>query len=174
MSAPLPQTTDLARTLLEAGLTIAVAESLTGGLLTAELTKVPGISASLQGGVVAYQTALKHRLLGVDDELLAREGAVSPETAIAMARGVRRALALDEREPDIGVSTTGVAGPSAQEGKPVGLVFVGVSSIFGEHVARLDFANLVDPADASASRDRVRAAAVEAAVFNVAEHLASH
>lgn len=171
MSAPMPQTTELAQTLLGSGLTIAVAESLTGGLLTAELAKVPGISASLQGGIVAYQTPLKHELLGVDADVLAREGAVSAACALAMAHGVRRALRLDGREPDIGVATTGVAGPAEQEGKPAGLVFVGIASIFGEQTVRLDFASLIDETDALGSRDRVRTAAVEAAVFNVAEHL---
>lgn len=173
MSAPMPQTTELAEILLAAGLTISVAESLTGGLLTAELAKVPGISASLQAGIVAYQTELKHKLLDVDSDLLAREGAVSAEAALAMARGVRRVTRIDRRDPDIGVSTTGVAGPSQQEGKPAGLVYVGIDSIFGDHVVRLDFSNLVDPADVLGSRERVRTATVEAAIFNVAEHLAT-
>lgn len=172
MSAPLPQTTELATLLLEAELTIAFAESLTGGLLTAELAKIPGISASLQGGVVAYQTELKHRMLGVDDDLLAREGAVSPETALAMAKAVRRAARTGDEDVDIGVSTTGVAGPAAQEGKPAGLVFVGIDSIFGEGVVKLDFSNLVDAADPLTSREHIRTATVEAAVFNVTEHLA--
>ncbi|GGA74428.1 hypothetical protein GCM10011490_26410 [Pseudoclavibacter endophyticus] len=171
MSAPLPQTIELATVLLDAELTIAVAESLTGGLLTGELAKVPGISASLQGGIVAYQTELKHRLLGVPESVLERFGAVSPETALAMAKGVREATSRDGGSPDIGVATTGVAGPDAQDGKAAGLVFIGIDSIFGEQVIRLDFSRLVDVADALASRDRVRTATVEAAVYNVAEHL---
>lgn len=172
MIAPLPQTSELAQVLLEAGLTIAVAESLTSGLLTAELARVPGISAVLQGGIVAYQTPLKHSLLGVDADVLARDGAVSAATALAMAKGVRRSLALDGVQPDIGVATTGVAGPAEQEGKPAGLVFVGIDSVFGEHVVQLNFANLVDVSDGVGSRERVRTATVEAAIFNVTEFLA--
>lgn len=172
MSTPMPQTLELASTLLEAGLTIAVAESLTGGLLTAELARVPGISASLAGGIVAYQTPLKRTLLGVDARLLAVEGAVSAGTAVAMAAGARRAMTIDGTVPDLGVATTGVAGPASQEGKPAGTVFVGIDSIFGAHVAQLDFSSLVDASDPVESRDRIRNATVEAAIFNVTELLA--
>ena len=105
--------------------TIAVAESLTGGLLVAELVRVPGASAVLVGGVVAYDTAIKHSLLGVDADLLQRRGAVDPEVARQMAVGVRTALAVDGRTADIGISTTGVAGPEPQDGKPVGTVYLG-------------------------------------------------
>jgi nicotinamide-nucleotide amidase len=113
-------------------LTIAVAESLTGGLLVAELVRIPGASAVLRGGVVAYQTALKHSLLGVDAALLAEHGAVHPEVARQMATGVRTALAVDGRPADIGVATTGVAGPHEQDGQPVGTVYLGVA--FGDTV----------------------------------------
>jgi nicotinamide-nucleotide amidase len=113
--------------LREAGLTIAVAESLTGGLVTAELVSVPGASTVVAGGVVAYQTELKHSLLGVSSLLLAQEGAVHPDVAAEMARGVREHLAIGGRPADIGLSTTGVAGPDPQDGKPVGTVFVGVA-----------------------------------------------
>lgn len=174
MNDPMPQTTELAAVLLRAELTIAIAESLTGGLLTAELTRVPGISASLQGGIVAYQTELKRRLLGVDKDMLAREGAVSADTARAMARGARKVMKQGRLKIDIGVATTGVAGPAMQEGKPAGLVYIGIDSIFGDEVIELDFSGLIDPADAVGSRDRVRRATVEAAVFNVTEHLAKH
>ncbi|KAB1653094.1 CinA family protein [Pseudoclavibacter chungangensis] len=169
---PLPQTTELASTLLQAGLTIAVAESLTGGAVAAELASVPGISGALVGGVVAYATPLKHTLLGVDEELLDRRGAVDGETAVAMAAAARVAMTIDERVPDIGVATTGVAGPSAQEGKPVGTVFVGIDSLFGSHVVQLDFSSLVVPGDDVTSRNRIRQATVEAAIFNVSEFLA--
>lgn len=170
-NAPLPQTQELAATLLQAGLTIAVAESLTGGAVVAELASIPGISASLAGGIVAYQTPLKAQLLGVDADLLATHGAVSGETALAMAAGARTVMTVGETVPDIGVATTGVAGPSAQEGKPVGLVFVGIDSLFGSHVVELDFSSLVVAGDDAGSRNRIRQAAVEAAVFNVSEHL---
>jgi nicotinamide-nucleotide amidase len=107
------------------GLTIAVAESLTGGLLVAELIGTPGASAVVNGGVVAYNTALKHSVLGVDAGLLAERGAVDAEVARQMASGVRSALAVHGRAADIGISTTGVAGPDPQDGKPVGTVYLG-------------------------------------------------
>ena len=110
------------------GLTIAVAESLTGGLLVAELIRTPGASAVVNGGVVAYNTALKHSVLGVDAELLAERGAVDPEVAEQMASGVRSALAVEGRAADIGISTTGVAGPEPQDGKPVGTVYLGFAT----------------------------------------------
>jgi nicotinamide-nucleotide amidase len=115
-------------------LTIAVAESLTGGLLVAELIAVPGASAVVNGGVVAYNTALKHSILGVDATLLAERGAVDPDVAAAMAEGVRDACAVNGIPASIGLSTTGVAGPDPQDGKPVGTVFVGVSTATGTTV----------------------------------------
>jgi nicotinamide-nucleotide amidase len=123
--------------LRERGLTIAAAESLTGGELTAELTRVPGASAVVLGGAVVYATALKHSLLGVDANLLAVEGPVHPEVARQLADGVRERLAVDGRPADVGVSTTGVAGPDPQGGKPVGTVFVGVSTASGTRAVEL-------------------------------------
>lgn len=99
------------------GWTVAVAESLTGGLLGAALTSVPGSSAVFRGGVTAYATELKHRLLGVDQQELATLGPVSPATALAMAAGVRDLLGAD-----VGLSTTGVAGPGPSGGHPAGEV----------------------------------------------------
>jgi nicotinamide-nucleotide amidase len=113
-------------------LTIAVAESLTGGLLVAELISVPGASKVVRGGVVAYDTALKHSLLGVDATLLAEHGAVHPDVAAQMATGVRSRLAVDGEPASVGISTTGVAGPDPQDGQAVGTVFVGIS--IGESV----------------------------------------
>ncbi|MEU4266264.1 CinA family protein [Streptomyces argenteolus] len=104
------------------GETLAVAESLTGGLVAAEVTSVPGASQSFRGSVTAYATPLKRDLLGVEGALLAERGAVDPDVALAMAAGVRRALGADW-----GASTTGVAGPDAQDGKTVGTVYVAVS-----------------------------------------------
>ena len=115
-------------------MTIAVAESLTGGLVVAELVGVAGASKVVNGGVVAYNTALKHSLLGVDAELLAVRGAVDPDVAAAMADGVRHACAISGIPASIGLSTTGVAGPEPQDGKPVGTVFVAVSSDAGTRV----------------------------------------
>ncbi|MEU8828201.1 CinA family protein [Streptomyces sp. NPDC048636] len=104
------------------GQTVAVAESLTGGLVAAELTSVDGASRAFRGSVTAYATALKHELLGVDAALLAERGAVDAEVARQMARGVTRALGADW-----GVATTGVAGPTPQDGQPVGTVHVAVA-----------------------------------------------
>ncbi len=116
-----PDASALLHRLARRGWTIAVAESLTGGLLAATLVSVPGASALVRGGVVAYATDLKHRLLGVDDVLLATRGAVDPEVASQMAAGVRDRLAAD-----VGLSTTGVAGPEPQDGQEVGTVYLGI------------------------------------------------
>ncbi|GGT65299.1 CinA family protein [Streptomyces purpureus] len=114
------------RLLAERGRTLAVAESLTGGLVAAELTGVPGASETFRGSVTAYATALKEDLLGVDRTLLAERGAVDPEVALQMAAGVR-----DRLEADWGISTTGVAGPETQDGQPVGTVYVAVAGPVG-------------------------------------------
>ncbi|MFF5105572.1 CinA family protein [Streptomyces sp. NPDC000134] len=112
---------DVVRLLTVKGGTVAVAESLTGGLVAAEITAVPGASKVFRGSVTAYATELKHRLLGVDASLLAARGAVDPQVAAEMAAGVRTALGADW-----GIATTGVAGPDPQDGQPVGTVFVAV------------------------------------------------
>jgi nicotinamide-nucleotide amidase len=112
---------EVVRLLTVRGGTLAVAESLTGGLVAAEITAVPGASKVFRGSVTAYATELKHRLLGVDETLLAARGAVDPEVAAQMAVGVRQALGADW-----GIATTGVAGPDPQDGQPVGTVFVAV------------------------------------------------
>lgn len=105
--------------------TIAVAESLTGGLLVSELVSAAGASMVVLGGVVAYNTELKHSILGVDVELLAARGAVDPDVAAQMAAGARRAFAVAGEPAHIGISTTGVAGPDPQDGEPVGTVYLG-------------------------------------------------
>ena len=104
------------------GLTIATAESLTAGSLAARLADVPGASAVLLGGVVAYCNEVKHHLLAVDAELLESRGAVDPAVAAAMARGAAAATGAD-----IGIATTGVAGPAPHEGKDVGTVYLGLA-----------------------------------------------
>ena len=117
--------------------TIAVAESLTGGLLVAELIRTPGASAVVLGGVVAYNTELKHTVLGVDAEVLAAHGAVHPDVAAQMAAGVRDALAVAGEPAHIGISTTGVAGPDPQDGQAVGTVYLGFaigSSVRTKHL----------------------------------------
>jgi nicotinamide-nucleotide amidase len=102
---------------------IAVAESCTGGLLGAALTDVPGSSAYFLGGVISYADQVKREQLGVSEATLRRYGAVSEETAAAMASGVRERM-----HADIGVSITGVAGPDAEGAKPVGLTFIGIAA----------------------------------------------
>ncbi|MCM2388449.1 CinA family protein [Streptomyces albipurpureus] len=112
---------DILAVLAERGQTVAVAESLTGGLVAAELTAVPGASAVFRGSVTAYATTLKHTVLGVERALLASRGAVDAQVAQQMAAGVRRVL-----EASWGIATTGVAGPEPQDGQPVGTVYVAV------------------------------------------------
>ena len=121
--------------LTDRGLTIAIAESLTGGLVAAELIRIPGASAAVLGAVVAYSTELKHNVLGVDDKLLAKHGPVDPTVAEQMATGVRTALAVGGRPADVGISTTGVAGPGAQDGHEAGTVYIGIA--IGEVVSSL-------------------------------------
>lgn len=110
------------------GWTLGIAESLTGGMLAAALIAVPGASVTVLGGIVAYATPLKHSLLGVDAALLAEHGAVHPEVARQMAEGVRNAVAVERRGADVGISTTGIAGPDSPDGQPVGTVHIGVST----------------------------------------------
>jgi nicotinamide-nucleotide amidase len=107
--------------LVRRGWTVGVAESLTGGLVAAALVDVPGASRVLRGAVVAYATDVKASVLGVDPALLVRRGAVDPDVAAQMAAGVARVL-----NADVGVATTGVAGPEPQDGHPPGLVHVAV------------------------------------------------
>ena len=110
----------------ERGLTLATAESISGGLIGHILTETPGSSRAYLGGVVTYDNRLKERI-GVPAETLAHHGAVSEETAIAMANGVR-----DWASADIGLATTGIAGPGgATETRPVGLTFVAVCDTGG-------------------------------------------
>jgi nicotinamide-nucleotide amidase len=149
---------ELVALLTARGLTIAVAESLTGGLLVAELVRVPGASAVVVGGVVAYDTAIKHSLLGVDADLLARQGAVDPEVARQMAVGVRSALAVDGRAADIGISTTGVAGPDPQDGKAVGTVYLGFA--IGDEVVDVALA-------LSGDRNGIRSAVVSESLIRL-------
>ena len=142
---------ELARTAIELLIardeTVATAESLTGGLVAAALTSVPGSSAAVRGGVVAYATELKAALLGVPAELLERYGAVHGAVAEAMAEGTR-----DRLGASIGVATTGVAGPDPAEGKPVGTVFVAVAGPGGLATRQLAL---------SGDREEIRAATVE-------------
>lgn len=143
--------------LLARGQTVAVAESLTGGSLGAALTARAGSSASYRGGVVVYASDLKSSLAGVPPEVLAEHGAVSEQTALALARGARERL-----RADWGIGVTGVAGPDEQEGQPVGTVFVAVAGPSGGHIKRLRL-----PGD----RERVRMITVTQALDQLRRHL---
>ncbi|HEY5294491.1 MAG TPA: CinA family nicotinamide mononucleotide deamidase-related protein [Gaiellaceae bacterium] len=133
------------------GLTLATAESCTGGLVAARLTEVPGSSDVFLGSIVAYSNAVKASQLGVPQAVLDEHGAVSAETAEAMAHGIRARLGAD-----LGVSVTGVAGPGGGTAeKPVGLVFLHASGPMGERTLRLDF-----PSDRETIRARSAVAAL--------------
>lgn len=123
--------------LVESGRTIACAESLTGGLLAATIVDVPGASNAFLGGVVAYATELKRALVDVDGHLLEERGPVDPAVAEQLADHVRALCAVDGRPADLGLGTTGVAGPDPQDGHPPGTVFVGIASPRGIRSVRL-------------------------------------
>ena len=146
---------------LRARLTVAVAESLTGGRVAAALTAVPGASGVLRGSVTAYATDLKARLLGVDAALLDRVGAVDGEVARQMALGIRKVCGAD-----VGIATTGVAGPTPQDGKAVGTVFVAVVGPDPDRV-------LIAPARFEGDRGHVQGAATGLALASAVEHLTS-
>lgn len=133
--------------------TVACAESLTGGLLAALLTSVPGASAVVRGGIVCYATELKASLVGVDTALLAERGPVDPEVARQLAQGVRERCGAS-----IGLGLTGVAGPDAQGGKPPGTVYVGVAGCGPVESVTVSMAGV------PLTRAAIRAAAVRCAV----------
>lgn len=141
-------------------LTIATAESLTAGMLSSTIADVPGASAVLQGGVVAYNNTIKHRVLGVSADTLAARGAVDAETAKQMAAGARQRF-----NADIGIATTGVAGPDPSEGKAVGIVFIALDTADGTTVKLLRF---------DGDRSHIRKATVAASLQLVAEWLERH
>lgn len=126
------------RLLTEKERKVAVAESCTGGYLAKRITDVSGSSKVFECGVCSYSNRIKHQLLGVSEQTLAEYGAISEQTAAQMASGVRKLSGAD-----IGISVTGNAGPTADEGKEVGLVYIGVDSpkltkVFTLHVNRKD------------------------------------
>ena len=144
--------TRLVSTLKEKGLTISCAESCTGGLIAKSITDISGCSSVFYGGVVSYDNIVKMGILGVKEETLNTVGAVSYETAKEMALGVKRACFTD-----IGISTTGIAGPGgAVPGKPVGTVYIGVAINDEVESFRLDLGE-------DNSRDVIR----EKAVFEI-------
>ncbi len=143
--------------LLGLGLRIASAESLTGGALAELLSGTAGASTSYVGGVVSYATEVKQRLLHVSETTVREHGVVSAECAQEMARGAREWVGAD-----LGVSTTGVAGPTTQEGKPIGLVFVAVADAEGTEVHELHL---------SGDRTEIRAETCVRALDAIAERL---
>ncbi|RLV49409.1 CinA family protein [Nocardioides mangrovicus] len=141
---------DVHRLLAERGQTLATAESLTGGRLASLLTDVAGASATYVGGVVSYATSVKEQVLAVPVEVIREHGVVSAECARAMAEGVRGLVGADRA-----VATTGVAGPTEQEGKPVGTVFVGLAGPEGTEAIALHL---------SGDREAIRQQTCEAAL----------
>lgn len=142
--------------LRERSLTVATAESLTGGLVGAALTDVPGASAVYRGGLIVYATALKAALAGVSDHTLATDGPVAATTATELARGAARVCGADW-----GLATTGVAGPEPQDGHPVGQVFVAVAGP-GPRVGGEDRPVRVRELDLGGDRAAIRAQTVQA------------
>jgi nicotinamide-nucleotide amidase len=139
------------------GVTVATAESLTAGMVSAVLADTPGASAMLQGGVVSYQNQVKAGVLGVPQDLLDAVGAVDGKVAEAMADGARRICGAD-----VGVSTTGVAGPEPHGGKAVGSVFIGIATADGAEAYGYSFAG---------TRAEIRALACAAALERLLEAL---
>ena len=144
--------------LLEQHLTLALAESCTGGLIGHRVTNVPGSSTYFLGGVMSYSYDAKERLLGVSHTTLYDFGAVSEQTAREMARGARRALGAD-----IGLAVTGIAGPGgAQPGKPVGLTWIALSARDTEQARRFTWAG---------NRQENKAQSAEAALALLLDYL---
>ncbi len=146
--------------LADQGATVAVAESLTGGLLAAALTETPGASRTFRGGLVVYATDLKATLAGVPEQVLAEHGPASAPVAEALADGVRLRL-----RATYGVALTGVAGPDLQDGKPAGTVYVGLAGPHGRAVRHLDLAG---------DRAAIRSAAVQTALQLLVALLSEH
>ena len=134
---------------------IATAESCTGGMVSAAITSVSGASAVFDCGVCSYANFIKHKVVGVRDETLSTYGAVSDRTAVEMARGVRLLAGAD-----VGISTTGIAGPlGGSQYKPVGLVYIGVSTEMGLRAEKMLLG------ENNADRERIRQLAVAAALY---------
>jgi nicotinamide-nucleotide amidase len=144
--------------LAQRGLTLAVAESCTGGLISHRITNVSGSSRYFLGGTTAYANEIKMKLLGVSPATLEAQGAVSAETVLQMARGVRQAFGVD-----IGISTSGIAGPTGgTPDKPVGTTWIGFSSHEGEDARHFLF---------QGDRVSIKQQATEAALQLLADHL---
>ena len=149
---------EVLRLLTQRGKSFSAAESCTGGLIAKMFTDLPGASRAFVGGVVSYTNGVKHRVLGVPEEVLERCGAVSEPVAEAMARGVRHITGSD-----YAVSVTGLAGPEGDDrGNPVGTVFIGLAACDGTEVVRLQL---------SGDREAVRQQAAEHAFALLWRHL---
>lgn len=160
--SPRPLAARIIAELTGRGERLAVAESLTGGLLTSAFVDVPGASAVLLGGVVAYASPVKASVLGVDAQLIAERGVIDAEVARQMARGVAARLAVDGQPAEYALATTGVAGPDPQDGHPAGTVWIGLATPAGERAHELTV---------SGGRPAIRAAAVDAALEILADEL---
>ncbi|SDI72901.1 nicotinamide-nucleotide amidase [Rhodococcus triatomae] len=148
---------ELVEALARSGQTVATAESLTAGLLTATVAGVPGASRVLRGGLVVYATDLKGTLAGVSESTLERDGPVAAATAAELAEGAR-----DRCRADWGVGLTGVAGPDPQDGHPVGTVFLAVAGPDGTDVHRLS---------SGGTRWQIRRSAAHAAVSELLDRV---
>lgn len=149
---------DLVAFLVKNNITLATAESCTGGMIGARVTAVAGASAVYLGGVISYANSVKENLLGVGADTLSARGAVSVETAAEMAAGVRCLTGAD-----IAVSVTGIAGPDGGSAeKPVGTVCFGIASADGVHAERVQF-------DPVLARDGIRSVAADHALSLVWE-----
>lgn len=156
-----PIETIVLKLLDERKLTLAVAESCTGGLLSDFITSIPGSSNSFLGGIICYSNALKHKLLGVPMEVLEGEGApgaVSSETAVILAESL-----ITTTGSDFGISVTGVAGPGTSEGKPVGLVYIGFAQKNAE--------TRVIPLQLSGNRESIKHRSAKSALYQLWKQL---
>lgn len=161
---PQTATITLIKTLTEQGRTAATAESLTGGLLAGELVSVPGASMVFNGGIVSYATPLKETILKVSGARLAEFGPVDGVVAEQMAEGARQECAVHGRPADLGLATTGVAGPDPdlQTGQPAGTVYIGIATAKGARSVRLALSG-----DRSAIREATVAAAIQEALIEL-------
>jgi len=152
---------EIGRLLKKHRLTLAIAESATGGLLTHLITNVSGSSEYCEGGMVAYSNRMKEEELGVKEETLKKHGAVSSQVAEEMVSGIRR-----KRGVDVALSTTGIAGPTgATPGKPVGLFYIGLSSKRGTLSRKCQF---------QGTRLQNKQSAVEQALSMLKHHLSNY
>ncbi len=149
--------------LIEKNMKVATAESCTGGLLSKRITEISGASLVFDCGICSYANEIKHKLLNVRNETLENLGAVSPETALQMAKGVRELA-----NADYGISTTGIAGPTGgTKEKPVGLVFIGISSQKNTYAIKTLLGD-----EGRNTRENIRKIASDVALFSLLEEIA--